>query len=318
MGRTLDLRKPTSTCCSNLLGDFNSKEFPYESDILNFSGVGNCDVYNISHPFKIGKKTVIAGRVEKREDWAKSNVTFFEESNSSWNAISGAPVLQLEDAFATTLGDETILGGVEVYSLNNKFNSKEIGYRTVFYKGKDLSSLKKFACGPDKMKDIRLTPLSCGKIGLCTRPQGGEYGRGQIGSLKVNKVEEINEENILKAKIIQNLFSKNEWGGANELHPLKDGRIGVLGHIAYEDNHHYKHYYAITFVYDPESHKASDLKIIATRKNFPKGQSKMPQLEDVIFPGGLVRHKNGHATLYAGLSDAQAGYMTLPDPFEKF
>ncbi len=309
--------KPNTNCCISLLEEFTSKDFLYESEILEFTGIGDRDVYNISHPFEIGGKTVIAGRVEKRNDWAKSNVVFFENFSSSWKVVDNAPVLKLEDAFATTLDDETILGGVEVYTENNSFNSPEIGYRTVFYRGKDLHSLKKFACGPDRMKDIRLVPLSNGKIGVCTRPQGGEHGRGQIGSLEIHRVEEINEENILKAKVIDKLFALDQWGGANELHVLEDGRIGVLGHIAYEDENHYKHYYAMTFVYDPITHEASPIKILATRKNFPAGHAKMPQLEDVVFPGGLVRHKNGYATLYAGLSDAQAGYITLPDPFQE-
>lgn len=315
MEQALELEKTHANCCINLLEEFHSKEFPYESEILEFTGTGERDVYNISHPFNIGGKTVIAGRVEKRNEWAKSNVVFFEKFPSSWKKIDGAPVLNLEDAFATKLDDETILGGVEVYTENNRFNSNEIGYRTVFYRGKDLHSLEKFATGPDKMKDIRLVPLSSGKIGVCTRPQGGEHGRGQIGSLEIHRVEEINEENILKAKIIEELFAFNQWGGANELHVLKDGKIGILGHIAYEDENNYKHYYAMTFVYDPITHQASPIKLLATRKNFPAGHAKMPQLEDVVFPGGLVRHENGYATLYAGLSDAQAGCITLPDPF---
>ncbi len=306
-----------TNCCLNLLEEFNSKEFSYESEILEFAGIENLDVYNISHPFKIGNKTVIAGRVEKRNEWAKSNVFFFEKTSYSWKVIEDAPVLNLEDAFATSLTDETILGGVEVYTINNKFNSNEIGYRTVFYRGNDLNSLEKFACGPDRMKDIRIVPLSNGKISVCTRPQGGVHGRGQIGSLEIHRVEEINEENILKAKIIDELFAFGQWGGANELHVLKDGKIGVLGHIAYEDENYNKHYYAMTFVYDPITHEASPIKLLATRKNFPKGYAKMPQLEDVVFPGGLVRHKNGYATLYAGLSDAQAGCITLPDPFQE-
>ena len=41
-------------------------------------------------------------------------------------------------------------------------------------------------------------------------------------------------------------------------------------------------------------------------------------LADVMFSGGLVRHGNGTATLYAGLSDTEAGQLLLADPFEKY
>ena len=50
-------------CCAEMLDEFQSTEFPYKGEILEFTGVGDRDVYNISHPFKIGNKTVIAGRV---------------------------------------------------------------------------------------------------------------------------------------------------------------------------------------------------------------------------------------------------------------
>ena len=273
------------------------------------------DVYNISTPFRFNKKIVLAGRVEKRDVWADSTVKFFEEKENNWKVISNAPTLKLEDAFVTKLGDEVVLGGVEVYTEDNSFNSNCIGYRTVFYKGSCFSSLERFSQGPDRMKDIRLVSSPDGKIRVCTRPQGGEFGRGQIGYIEFEDLNDLREENILKAKIIEATFLENQWGGANELHQLPNGEIGVLGHISYEDALGYKHYYAMTFIYNPSTHKSSELKIIATREMFPEGETKKPELEDVIFPGGLIRHDNGFATLYAGLSDAQAGRITLPDPF---
>ncbi len=314
----LQIEKREPICCSELVTEFEDTDFPYQSKILKFSGIGEHDVYNISHPFEINSRKVIAGRVEKRGAWADSNIVFFEENGSSWNPIEEAPVLKMEDAFATNIGDEIVLGGVEVYTTDNTFNSKGIGYRTIFYKGKCFSTLKRFAQGPNQMKDIRLTHSTNGKIMVCTRPQGGEFGRGQIGYTEIENLDELHEENILKAQIVENIFAPDEWGGANELHLLPDGRMGVLGHIAYEDEKQCKHYYAMTFIYNPTTHKISPIKILATRKNFPSGAAKKAELEDVVFPGGLVRHLDGTATLYAGLSDAQAGSIDLPDPFSNF
>lgn len=82
--------------------------------------------------------------------------------------------------------------------------------------------------------------------------------------------------------------------------------MGAQGH---------KHYAAMSFIYNPAEHRASPISIIATRRNFPPGECKTPELEDVIFPGGLIRHGDGTATLYAGLSDAEAGKVTILDPF---
>jgi len=303
--------------CNELLQRFEEKKLQCEGKKLSFSDVSEFDVTNISAPFRIGNATVIAGRVEAREASSDSHIVFFEEENSLWVPTNGAPILQLEDGFATHIGDETVFGGVEVYPNPTATDSQHIGYRTVFYRGYDFPTLQKFAVGPDMMKDIRLVRLANDRIGVCTRPQGGQYGKGKIGYIELQHAKDINAQNILNAKIIENQFVPEEWGGANELHPLQDGSIGVIGHIAYQDEQGGKHYYAMSFVYDPEAHHALPIEIIATRKNFPAGPAKTSDLADIVFPGGLVRHGDGSATLYAGLSDTEAGSITIPDPFSK-
>src|SRR3989344_7911135 len=300
---------------TELLRRFETKESLPIGEKLRFSGVGEKDVYNISGPFRIGNATVLVGRVEARGSWADSHLLFFEEKKGLWTPVENAPILRLEDGFATHIGDETIVGGVEIYPNPAAVNYRNVGYRTVFYRGDDLTSLQKFAVGPDMMKDIRLAPLANGRIGVCTRPQGGRNGKGKIGYVELRQLEDLNAENILNAKIIENQFAPEEWGGANDLHSLQDGRIGVIGHIAYQDAQGGTHYCVMSFLYDPEAHGASPIEIIATRKNFPAGDEKMPELADVVFPGGLLRNDDGTATLYAGLSDAEAGRITLPDPF---
>ncbi len=279
---------------------------------LQFLGVNGYDVYNISAPFRIGNRIVIAARVELRKAWADSHTIFLEEDKGKWIPVKDAPVLQVEDGFATQIGDKTIFGGVEIYS---RLHFPDVNYRTVFYQGHNLSSLEKFVTGPDMMKDIRLVSLTNDRIGVFTRPQGGNNGRGRIGYIELQNLEDLNIQNIQRARIIENQFAPEEWGGANELHPLQDGRIGIIGHIAHQDTQKNLHYYAMSFVYDPRTHQTSPIKIIATRENFPIGEAKAPRFTDVVFPGGLVRHGNGTATLYTGLSDAEAGSIILANPF---
>ena len=166
------------------------------------------------------------------------------------------------------------------------------------------------------MKDIRLISLPNGKIGVFTRPQGGKYDGGKIGYMEIDSLNDLKKKDILNnAEIIENQFPEGEWGGANELHLLEDGRIGVIGHIAYEDEKG-KHYYAMAFIYDPKTKSSSPIKIIATRKNFPNGKAKSPKHDDIIFPGGLIRNGDDTATLYAGLGDAETGKIPIADPFE--
>lgn len=308
-------KKSSPAPCTELLQRFKEKGPLPVGEKLLFSGVGeNNDVYNITAPFNIGDKTTIAGRVESREAWADSQVVFFEEKDGKRVPIDGAPIFKLEDGFLTRIGDEIVFGGVEVYPDFVGDDPCNIGYRTIFYRGQDLSSLKKFAIGPNGMKDIRLVSLANGHIGVFTRPQGGENGKGKIGYVEIERLEDLNEQNLFNAKIIENQFAPEEWGGANELHLLEDGKIGVIGHIAYEDEQG-KHYYAMSFTYDPKTHFASPIEIIATKENFPAGKVKMSKTEDIIFPSGLELFDNDTAKLYAGLSDAEAGRIPIPYPF---
>lgn len=303
---------------SELLQKFETRETFPVGEKLRFEGVGKDDVYNISAPFRIGDTTVIVGRVETREARADSRVVFFKEETDTWVPVRNTPSFKLEDGFATHIGDETVFGGVEVYPNPTVTNPQVIGYRTIFYRGYSLISLQKFAEGPNMMKDVRLAHLVNGRIGVFTRPQGGSNGRGKIGYIELSNLGDLNAKNILSARIIENQFVPEEWGGVNELHPLENGAIGVLGHIAHMDAQGSKHYSAMSFIYNAAKHRASPIKIIATRKNFPRGECKTRELKDVIFSGGLIRHGDGTATLYAGLSDAEAGKVTLPDPFKAY
>jgi len=322
--------------CTELLQRFEEKEALTMGEELRFLGVDGRDVYNITAPFEISFGighderiiTVIAGRVEKRGDKAKSQIVFFEENEKGeWTPVAGAQPFPLEDGFVTRIKDEIIFGGVSAYPQPTETDPNNVGYKTVFYRGTNLSSLKEnqFATGPEKMKDIRLVgPLKNGKIGVFTRPQGDIGGKGKIGYLEIDRLEDLDNPEIMKnAKIIENQFATGEWGGANDLHLLSDGRIEVIGHIAYQDEpdtegkEGAKHYYAMSFIYDPSNHTATPIEIIATIKNFPEGEAKTPQHKDVIFPSSLLRHGDGTGTLYVGLGDARAGKLERPAPLTK-
>lgn len=309
--RGLEEHKVSPPSCLALLKRFQNNEIFPTGKKLEFSGVGGKDVYNISKPFFIDGEPIIAGRVEARHAWAESEIVFFRDEKGLWAPIYGAPTFKLEDSQVIRIGSEIIVEGVEVYPRPSAKYPENLEYQTVFYRGRDLSSLKKFAVGPELMKDIILTPLSNGHIGVFTRPQGAENGKGKIGFVELTNLKEINPKNLLRARIIQNQFSPEEWGGVNDAHAFKNW-VYVLGHIAYEDKQNAKHYYAMSFVYYINSHKASEIKIIATRKNFPPGEAKTPKHEDIVFPRGLTWHRNNIATLYVGLSDAESHSAELP------
>nr|WP_245987535.1 DUF1861 family protein [Cohnella lupini] len=288
----------------------------FQGSKLVFTGVGTRDVYNISAPFKDNGELVIAGRVEDR-DKELSEVMFFVERRGEWIPRNGAPVFALQDPFFTFIGDELVFGGVEVY-----FDGDDPHYvtswRTVFYRGHSIQDLEPFAKGPETMKDIRLVEQANGRIGVFTRPMMVEGARALIGYAEIATLEELTEETINDAELLRHQFLPEEWGGANEAHVLTNGMIGVLGHIARMEANNIRHYYPMVFAFNPADHRYTPVRLIATRSMFPDGPAKRPDLEDVIFSGGLVRHKDGTASLYAGVSDAEAHVIRIPDPFLEY
>jgi len=302
--------------CEELLKEFMALGERSFGEKLVFSGIGTRDVYNITAPFMDNGEAVIAGRVEDR-DRESSEVMFFVQRRGQWVPRNGAPVFALQDPFVTFIKGEIVFGGVEVY-----FDGDDPHYvtswRTVFYRGHSIAELEPFAKGPLTMKDIRLIELGSGRIGVFTRPMLVDGARALIGYVEIGALEELTEGTISAARLLRHQFLPEEWGGANEAHMLSNGKIGVLGHIARMEDNNIRHYYPMVFVYDTTNHKYTPVKLIATRAMFPGGPAKRPDLEDVLFSGGLVRNPDGSASLYTGVSDAEAHVIVIPDPFLEY
>ncbi|HEY1684647.1 MAG TPA: DUF1861 family protein [Tepidisphaeraceae bacterium] len=301
--------------CAELLAEFKS---PAKADswMLEFGSMGGRDVYNITAPFNFDGKTLLAGRVEKREA-ELSEIIFFEKiSTSRWSpCFRQGEFHGLQDPCVTWAGNELVLGGVR-YPVPTADGGQT--YLMEFYKGKTLHHLRHFLTGPAGMKDIRFKQLQDGRVAVFSRPQGAMGGRGQIGFTIAPSWENITSEMIQNAPLFQGQFLTEEWGGANEVHQLANGHLGLLGHIARFDQRGDRHYYPMAFTVNPITRESSEIKIIAQRSLFPAGPSKRPDIADVVFSGGLVRQDGGTAELYAGVSDAAAAVVKLPDPFFEF
>ncbi|MED4600678.1 DUF1861 family protein [Paenibacillus validus] len=309
-------KQPVIETCKQLLDKFHAAPRETKVEKLVFSGVGNRDVYNITAPFRYDGEEVIVGRVEERNS-EFSQVFFFTCTNQVWKPRVHTHTYNLQDPCITFIKGELIFGGVEIItSADNP--DKIVSWVTQFYRGLHIDSLCHFSSGPGTMKDIRLIELQSGQIGIFTRPQGDRGGRGQIGFTIIPSLEELNEQTFLDAEILQDQFVPEEWGGASEAHLLKNGHVGVLGHIACFDSERNKHYYSMVFSINPETCEKTPMKIIAVRDDFPRGPGKRPDLEDVIFSGGLIRLGNGRAILSVGVSDAEAYRIEIPDPFIEY
>jgi hypothetical protein len=301
--------------CAELVEIYLEKDQPVNPEKLKFTGVGERDVYNITAPFEDEGELVIAGRVEAR-DTEHSEVYFFVNRDGVWTPREGAPAFELQDPFVTRIAGELVLGGVEIFP--HPTNEGALGWRTVFYKGSSIKKLTRFFKGPDGMKDLRLAELKDGSIAVLTRPQGEKGGRGKIGFARIPSLKELTIDVIEEAPLLEGQFAEGEWGGANELHLLSNGLIGVLGHIASFDEEGDRHYYPMVFALNPETGEHTEIQLIAIRDDFLAGASKRPDLVDVVFSGGLVRKEDGTADFYAGISDAEAHKITIKDPFNQF
>lgn len=297
----------------NLLSELPHEEHAGKrGKLLHFTGVGNRDVYNITAPFEFDGFTLIAGRVEERDSELAEIVLFRQEGNV-WLPHFASPMFRgLQDPCVCVVDDELVIGGVR-YPVHLPNGSAT--WVMEFFRGRSLAEMRPFLTGPSRMKDIRLCALSDGRVGVFSRPQGAKGGRGKIGFCIAESLDHVSAVMIKDAPLLTGQFAEGEWGGANEAHLLPDGRLGVLGHIARWDSQGNRHYYPMSFVLDPFTLRTTPIRLLARRNFFPDAPSKRPDLEDVLFSGGLLRQFNGMALLYCGLGDAAAGYITLPDPF---
>lgn len=276
-----------------------------------FKGVEGYDVYNPTAPFEYGGKRMICARVEKRDSEVSQAVFFEETQKDVYQAAEGWEWYPLQDPSITRVLGHYVLGGTEVFP--HPEDPRRMCWHTVFYYGTDPQRLERLSQGPDGMKDVRLVELADGHIGIFTRPQGEKGGRGKIGFTIVKDFAEVTAGAMEDAPLLD-LFGEEEWGGVNEACLLPDGRVGVLGHIACFEPEEVRHYYPMAFVFDPRTGEYTQPGILAERREFLPGPSKRPDLEDVLFSGGLVRGE-GKAVLYVGVSDCEIQYMVVPDPF---
>ncbi|WP_062308855.1 DUF1861 family protein [Alicyclobacillus sendaiensis] len=301
--------------CERLALEYRHTRVIYHAEKLRFLGVEGRDVYNVAAPFADEGRVAIAARVEPRHSELSEVIFFSDPGDGVWRPLEDVRTFRgLQDPFYTRIGSELVFGGVEVWT--NPFHHYALEYRTVFYRGKHLRDLRLFAVGPQWMKDIRLVELPDGKIGVFTRPNGKFYGgQAQIGWTVLSSLEDLSPESILKAELLPDRFSPGEWGGVNEAHLLDANTIGVVGHIAYRTADGKLHYKSMTFTLHLKEELVTPVRVIAERNDFLPGDSKRPELQDVVFSGGLVRYPDGTAHLYAGVSDAEAQRILMPDPF---
>jgi hypothetical protein len=139
------------------------------------------------------------------------------------------PLDSLQDPCFTEVEGRIILGGVR---FPVRMNDGSTGWRMEFYRLAPQQVPEYLFSGPDKMKDIRLKQLPDGSIAVFTRPRGLVGGRGRIGFTVVQNLAEVTPHAMEAASLLSPQHPADEWSGANEIHLLQSGMLGVLGHLA--------------------------------------------------------------------------------------
>lgn len=294
-----------------LVDEHNKRDTIGVAKRLEFIGVDGFDVYNPSIPFEYNRQKCIVGRVESRDSEA-SKAMFFQESEGKYHLIEEMKVFELQDPFITKVQGKWILGGTETFP--HPDNPENLWWRTAFYYGEELNDLELLAYGPNGMKDIRLVDLKELGIGVFTRPQGDVGGRGKIGFIKIDSLDELSSNKIEQATLLEQFFD-DEWGGVNQAMLLSNGQIGVIGHIANFSNDSERHYCSMAFTLNPLNLDYSPMKIIAVRNDYLEGESKRGDLKDVLFSAG-IEYVNDNVFLYTGVSDIEVQVKEIKDPFK--
>jgi hypothetical protein len=279
------------------------------SQILKFVNNNGKTIYNPTAPFIFEGKKYMGVRVESLDSELDSEIFFAYEKNkktAEWEIDYSIKSLNLQDPSYVKLDDFVVLSGIEVFE-----QEKGLSWKQRFYKGESIRNLEFLASGPNYMKDIRLVQLD-NKIGVFTRPQGGGWGCGKIGYLEIDDVDDLknfSDDDWYSARIIDGLFTDDSWGGVNQAIKISKDKIKVLGHVANKtlnsNNELEKHYFGMSFIFNPSTFVASEYEIIAKRDDFPLSPAKRsPELNNVVFIAGVYADDIlSTQELYAGLSD---------------
>ncbi|MFD2875915.1 DUF1861 family protein [Paenibacillus rhizoplanae] len=177
------------------------------------------------------------------------------------------------------------------------------------------------------MKDIRLVALADGRIGVFSRPRGsevkGQYGsESMIGFTVIDKLEDLTADVIENAPYLHGILGAGEWGGVNQAYLLDSGKIGIIGHICYQDKDVdgklLKVYLNMAFIFDPITRESHDLHLIGSRSCYPPGARQVPIFDGLRLFFGDRDAGDGKADLYSGVGDCQAGRITIDYPFAPY
>lgn len=260
-------------------------------------------------------RRLIVGRVEAINDWALSEIMFFEQcAPFTYQLAPGAPIFKGEDPSIAIINGEIIFFFVHVEAHFPEDDRWVL--ETKCYRGFDVLELNKFGSVPGKDNRVCVTPG--GSVAFSPRPQGDLGGAGAIAYTEVACIEAIIDVEVTEEMLIPELIPSSAnavtWGGMNQILCIRDSnRLGFVSHGGeFSDSFEVdKVYSGLWSILDLSSRELSRPKIVAVREDFPKTRVKLPGLERVFFPSGLDWDGRGFPLLYGGLSDGAVGAKSM-------
>jgi hypothetical protein len=320
----------------------------FKFDLGSLAGIyDNPTIYNPS-TFIDGTNKILV-RVEERDNETSSMSCLFQCKGDLLTLVENAPRFKdMQDPYYLgTFPDPDdpdadpyhVIGGVKI-TVNEKTGKVTDWQDQQFRYKHDLSEIMDadnqpvpFLYGPNKSKDLRYVQLiDC--IAVFPRPQDDFGGKGRIGffltknlsTLQADLDKYFKEADL--STLIDGIFNEKEWGGSNQLIPLSDGSICIIGHKAHkekiDDKNDLLYYRPFWCVLDPATGEllqpVTELDISPDK--FDHVDPKQSKHDNVTFTGGLnfkgniENEKFVDATV--GLKDAAAGIIPIPNPIYEY
>ena len=259
-------------------------------------------VYNCSKPYR----NILAVRQDPLN--SECGCVILAKRHGEFWALTGPRILNAQDPSIMVVDGQPILT-YNKYEMDSQKKITSVHQYFCHLHSPD----QPFAIGQTGAKGGRLMRRIKGRIPVMGRKQNWSVMRGQLTYTEIDSLDEL-EDALKEAPIVQETTDNNSWVGANELIQLgrNTENIGVFLHIA-ELNEEFlakgvelKSYYAAVGIFNLAEQRMIEMEIILDAEDLPFTKyTKMDQLRNVIYPGGLVPDKKtpGVYTMYGGAND---------------
>lgn len=276
---------------------------PFEMEIQKFD---SNHLISISSPFDIFNETHMIAAV-KDSTYESKLVLLKKDTGFLYHIEKELPIVNVLYPHITLLNGMIALEGILSIDSNNK--------QVCLYVGESLDTLELKLVLPSFITGMRIVEYN-NRIHAFFTVKGGQYEHGKIAYQSYASLDDMKRSTFNNIQVFSNHFIRGEFGGVNDIHILRNGLFGIIGHAAYVDHDGFKHSYPIAFGFNIENHKSTKLKVLLEKSSL---NIKIPKqhFNDSMFISGLNRGANNRANLIVE-TDHKIFSIIIDDPFIEF